>query len=183
MSLSHALLGFLNYAPLSGYDIKKIMDDSVNFFWMAQTSQIYRELKALESKGYICSRVEPSEKGPDKRLYIITEDGRSELKNWLSKGHTDETMRNEFMIWLLFSSLISKNELSQQVQKKLNNYKNEYKMLNSVQNSIQDYVKMFGKESEAFYWKMVLKRGIYDVEAKIRWAEDILNDIQGEVDK
>lgn len=40
MSLSYGLLGLLNYFPMSGYDLKKIFDDSINFFWAAQTSQI-----------------------------------------------------------------------------------------------------------------------------------------------
>lgn len=43
---------------------------------------------------------------------------------------------------------------------------------------ILEYVKRFGKEGDDFYWKIVLKRGFYDVEAKIRWAEEILTDIK-----
>lgn len=178
MSLSYALLGFLNYAPLTGYDLKKILDDSTNFFWSAQTSQIYRELKALEKEGYIDSIVKPSEKGPDRREYRITESGVSHLKDWVVEAHTDESMRNEFMIWLLFSSQISIDELYFQIQKKLKEYQKEYQMLMMVEKGIQEYAKMFGKEDEKFYWKMVIKRGFYDVEAKVRWAEDILKEIQ-----
>jgi PadR family transcriptional regulator AphA len=32
MSLKHAILGFINYRPLSGYDLKKIFDGSVRYF-------------------------------------------------------------------------------------------------------------------------------------------------------
>ncbi len=178
MSLSYALLGFLNYAPLTGYDLKKILDDSVNFFWSAHTSQIYRELQALEKDGYIFSTVKPSEKGPNRREYAITSSGILHLRKWLAEGHTNESMRNEFMVWLLFSSHIGKNELYQQLQKKLEDYKSEYQMLKSVKDGIQDYVRMFGQEDEDFYWEMVLTRGFYDVEAKIRWAEDSLNTLK-----
>jgi PadR family transcriptional regulator, regulatory protein AphA len=124
------------------------------------------------------SKVERGEKGPDKRIYYITESGKSQLKNWITEAHTDESMRNEFMIWVLFSSHISRDELYFQIQKKLREYRKEYEMLQSVDSRIQEYAKMFGKEDEIFYWKMALKRGFYDVEAKIRWAEDILKDIQ-----
>jgi DNA-binding PadR family transcriptional regulator len=177
MSLSHALLGFLNYAPMTGYDLKKILDDSINFFWSAHTSQIYRELKALEKEGYIVSEVKPSEKGPERREYRITESGVSHLKKWLAEGHTDENMRNEFMVWTLFSSNISIDELHVHMEKKLKEYQKEYEMLKSVGGRIQEYVKMFGREGEDFYWKIVLKRGFYDVEAKVRWAQDTLNDL------
>lgn len=177
MSLSYSLLGFLNYAPMTGYDIKKLMNDSVGFFWIAQTSQVYRELKALETKGHIRSEVRSSEKGPDKRVYFITESGKSQLKTWLTEGHTDEILRNEFMIWLLFSSNISRKELIFHIQKKLKEYQKEQQMLQSVESRIQEYAKMFGKEEDVFYWKLVIKRGFYDIQAKLRWAEEILKDI------
>ena len=46
MSLDHAILGFLNYKPLSGYDLKKVFDSSVRHFWYADQSQIYRTLSS-----------------------------------------------------------------------------------------------------------------------------------------
>ena len=47
MSLEFAILGFLNYHPYSGYDLKKIFDTSVSHFWPADQSQIYRTLSRL----------------------------------------------------------------------------------------------------------------------------------------
>ena len=48
MSLENALLGLLNHRPMTGYDLKRIFDDPMEFFWVAQMSQIYRELNKLE---------------------------------------------------------------------------------------------------------------------------------------
>ena len=42
--LKHGILGLLNYHSLTGYEIMEVFRDSLNFFWSAQTSQIYREL-------------------------------------------------------------------------------------------------------------------------------------------
>lgn len=50
MSLKHALLGFLNYGPHTGYELKKVFDISVAHFWNAELSQIYPSLKALDLK-------------------------------------------------------------------------------------------------------------------------------------
>ena len=47
MSLKHAILGFLGYTSLSGYDLKKAFDGSVQHFWPADQSQIYRPLAQL----------------------------------------------------------------------------------------------------------------------------------------
>ena len=44
---------------VSGYDIKKWADWSVGYFyWSPSFSQIYSELKRLESHGYATSRVQ-----------------------------------------------------------------------------------------------------------------------------
>ena len=39
MSLEYAILGFLNYRPLSGYDLKKVFDNSVRHFWPIHSSK------------------------------------------------------------------------------------------------------------------------------------------------
>lgn len=82
--LKHGILGLLNYGDMTGYEIREIFNKSLNFFWQAQSSQIYRELRTLEKNGWITiTTVEQSEK-PNKNVCSITEDGRAELLSWLS---------------------------------------------------------------------------------------------------
>ncbi len=52
MSLEFAILGFLNYHPYTGYDLKKIFDSSIRHFWPADQSQIYRTLTRLTEQGF-----------------------------------------------------------------------------------------------------------------------------------
>ncbi|MDE7252270.1 MAG: PadR family transcriptional regulator, partial [Acetatifactor sp.] len=51
--LKHGILGLINYREMTGYEIMRTFRDSLNFFWEVQTSQIYRELQTLESKGWV----------------------------------------------------------------------------------------------------------------------------------
>ena len=51
--LKHGILGLLNYGDMTGYEIREIFNKSLNFFWQAQSSQIYRELRTLEKNGWI----------------------------------------------------------------------------------------------------------------------------------
>ena len=53
MSLKHAILGFLSFKPLSGYDLKKAFDNSVRHFWPANQSQIYRTLSQMTDEGLV----------------------------------------------------------------------------------------------------------------------------------
>jgi len=64
LSLGNALLGLLNHRPMTGYDLKKMLDHPMGFFWAAQMSQIYRELNKLEKKVLVKSEIIPQEKRP-----------------------------------------------------------------------------------------------------------------------
>lgn len=85
MSLDHILLGMLR-KPASGYDLRREFESSARHFWYAELSQIYPVLKRLETRGWLTSRTEPSERGPERKVYTITESGRAELIGWLEEG-------------------------------------------------------------------------------------------------
>ena len=68
MSLKYGILGLLNYGPTTGYDLDKTFKESLNFFWQAQTSQIYRTLDQLEKDGMLTSHIQAQEERPDRRL-------------------------------------------------------------------------------------------------------------------
>ena len=84
MSLDFAILGFLNYAPMSGYDLKKYFDGSVRHFWYADQSQIYRSLAKLKEKDWVEMEVETQEDRPNRKVYSITASGRDAFQEWLS---------------------------------------------------------------------------------------------------
>ncbi|MEY9844982.1 PadR family transcriptional regulator [Streptacidiphilus sp. MAP5-3] len=80
---SWAVLGLLSFGrELSGYDLKKWADQSMGFFyWSPSYSQIYSELRRLESVGYAASEEVPGDIRA-KRLYRITPAGEEALRDW-----------------------------------------------------------------------------------------------------
>jgi DNA-binding PadR family transcriptional regulator len=80
-----AVLGLLSFGrELSGYELRKWADASVRFFYGSPAmSQIYRELRRLEARGYATSRPAPPEEPRRKRLYRITPAGEAALRTWL----------------------------------------------------------------------------------------------------
>ena len=66
--MTPVILGLLATAPLSGYEIKAIVDRSTRFFWAASYSQIYPELRRLEQDGLIIGNDEPSRRPRAPRL-------------------------------------------------------------------------------------------------------------------
>ncbi len=80
--LKHGILGLLNYHPMTGYEIMLVFRDSLHFFWSVQTSQIYRELQTLETKGWVEKTPVSQQSKPDKNIYAITQEGRRTGLYW-----------------------------------------------------------------------------------------------------
>ncbi len=174
MSLPMGLLGLLNYLPMSGYDLKKMFDDSIHFFWAAQTSQIYRELKKLENNGDIGSEMEASSKGPYRKVYSITDQGRETLTNWLTSppDQIKEDVRNELNLRILFSSELGFTKPIEQLKQQLALYEQELADLSEVEEKLQHYLQLTGRNDCGPYWRVALSKGKYITEANVKWAKD-----------
>lgn len=173
MSLSHGLLGLLSYAPMTGYDLKKIFEESINFFWSAQTSQIYRELKGLEKGGFVHSTTEPSQTGPNRKIYRITEAGTKRLREWLvaMPDDIDEDNRNEFLLRVFLSSAVGLDSLHTLIQQRLDKYRRDMARLEALGGVIEKYRGKFDVEAQLPFWNIAVMRGFHDVGSHIQWAE------------
>ena len=100
---SYTILGGLSVQPeLSGYDIRKGIQQSIGYFWAESYGQIYPALKRLADEGLIA----PSKGTPNGRkqrqTYAITDAGRAALRQWLALPFHNEPPRNEFLLKLFF---------------------------------------------------------------------------------
>jgi PadR family transcriptional regulator AphA len=106
MSLSHVILGMLQWGPQSGYDIDKQIERYVHYAWHTNRSAIYRNLHKLRDQEMVeFERVEQDD-NPDKKVYTLTEKGLEELKRWLATPGLERRERNPFLIQLLWGRLI-----------------------------------------------------------------------------
>lgn len=84
MSLRHALLSLLTVEPMTGYDLYKVFESSVGHVWHAPDSQIYPELKRMESEGLVTGEDVPWGQRGKKRQYTITKEGIVHFQNWIN---------------------------------------------------------------------------------------------------
>lgn len=111
MSLKYAILGFLSHQPFSGYDLKKAFDQSVQHFWPANQSQIYRTLAKMTDADLVVQEVVEREDRLDKKIYHITDKGRDDLHQWLASSLPMSDFREPFLIQLFFGGQLSDEEL------------------------------------------------------------------------
>lgn len=100
----YAVLGILGRGPRSGYDIKKLTDQSTRYFWAENYGNLYPTLKRLEAAGLVTSQRYPQEGKPERKVYTLTEAGRDKLAAWLEAPTEPSQPRNELLLKLFFGS-------------------------------------------------------------------------------
>lgn len=96
------ILGMLGLRPMSGYEIKTLVDHSTRFFWAASYGQIYPELRRLTEAGLI--EGEEQAQGDRKRtVHRLTAAGREALEGWLEEPPEIHETRDESMLKVFFA--------------------------------------------------------------------------------
>ena len=101
MSLPHVILTVLSTRDATGYDITKEFSASIGYFWKASHQQVYRELNKMAQNDQVTCVLEPQEGKPDRKVYSITDAGRSALGEWFEQPTAHPTVRDEFSAKLM----------------------------------------------------------------------------------
>jgi DNA-binding PadR family transcriptional regulator len=174
MSLKHAILGFLQYKPYSGYDLKKVFDTSVRHFWPADQSQIYRTLSQLADEGWAEVEVVPQEDRPDRKEFHITAAGRDELRRWLRTPLPHEDHRMASLIQVFFGGQLPDEEILSLFEHAAGELRSVLAQYRAIPGEIDEYVEMVDSPREVFFWMLTLECGIQMAEAQLAWLESVI---------
>ncbi|MBC8264340.1 MAG: PadR family transcriptional regulator [Anaerolineales bacterium] len=180
MSLKYTLLGFLSCGPLTGYDLKKHIDNSTQFFWHAKLSQIYPALKKLAEEELVEATVIPQEGKPDKKIYLITEAGRATLMDWLVEPMDELPLtKDPALLKLFFSGALDKEMLLAQLHRQLALHRAQ---LAYYQQETAAYVEQViaetGLTREGVLWELARQFGEEYERTYIRWLEEAIATVE-----
>jgi DNA-binding PadR family transcriptional regulator len=182
MSLKHGLLGLLNQRPMTGYELDKEFKESLAHFWQAKASQIYRELDAMEAKGWLTSRRIIQEEKPNKRVYSLTDKGKAEFFKWLTSPGEDiqnaTRVKSVFFMRLYFADQTSK----EQALELLYNYHEQclegLREMDDVFESYKEANKIFAPE-ELIYSKLITLHGDMMRKTRFEWVLKAIAILEG----
>jgi PadR family transcriptional regulator, regulatory protein AphA len=178
MSLEHAILGFLNYTPQSGYDLKKVFDTSVRHFWYADQSQIYRTLSSLTRRKFVEMEIVEQSDRPDRKVYHITEQGRTELRNWLMGPFPVQQPHRGPLVQIFFSGQLTDGELIMRFEMAAQIFRTILASYEQIPAEIDDYRKMVKSTREEFFGLSTLDLGKRTTQAQLDWAEQMIDQIK-----
>ena len=179
--LKYALLGFLNYQPQSGYDLKQLMDVSTSNFWHAKQSQIYTTLKKLEQDELATSHIEPQESRPNRHVYEITEAGQADLREWLAQPLMMIDPRKEtLLLKLFFSAQLNPKAILTQLRLQRNLHQAE---LEKYQTTTKDVIRQFAASTDmaadARLWEATRRFGELYEETYVSWLDETIVVLEG----
>ena len=174
MSLKFGLLGLLGYSDMTGYDLTKVFNDSLRFFWKAQPSQIYRDLTALEKEDCLTFEIEEQKGKPSKKIYSITEKGKNKFYQWVNDyDFTKEVSYRESMLMKIFFGASGDDT---KLEESLMAFMDKNRRYKEEHLKVIEVMKSYASKNENLkrnhtYWRMVHARGLVQADANVEWAK------------
>ncbi len=166
--LEYFILGMVSGEALTGYDIKKYIENGIGTFYKASFGSIYPMLKKLTEQGYLIM-YDKAQGSRQKKYYQITEEGKQLFNQWLTSPMNvlDGSSTHLAKVYF-FDKLPSDIRDRQLLEHEINNRNYLHKL--------QELKKNFDKteNKNCCYFKLsTLYYGICITRESIRWCRHI----------
>lgn len=175
MSIKYAILGLLSFKPLTGYDIKKIIQDSPFMHWSGNNNQIYKSLVELLDEGFVTGEVRHQEGSPSKKIYTITKEGLDELKERSLLPPDPPEFKKTFLVQLAWADQLNTDELNALLLQ----YEYEIKMQIVLQQEMgrRGIFSPDRTSREKFIWNMIYQNIISSYENELEWVKKLRTEL------
>jgi DNA-binding PadR family transcriptional regulator len=171
---ANALLGLLSMGPMSGYDIRQTVSQSIGYFWSESYGQIYPGLKRLADERLVLKKTERRKGSPDRHVYSLTRAGREQLRKWLELPAAREIPRNELLLKLFFGAHAPIGVSREHVQAYLKLQEGELKTFAGLRRKLR---REAASDPQLPFWMMTLTMGRYHCEAMVQWCRETLREL------
>lgn len=179
MVIKYAILGLLSRQDMSGYDLKKVFENSSYMHWSGNNNQIYKSLVQLLEEGLAVSRTVHQEGAPTKKLYSITPTGIHALKSWVLSPPEAPEMHKTFLIQLSCADILDDAEL----QHLLHKYEEQLESILAIETEKRKRgVASSGRTPrESYLLDMVLDNTISAYKTELLWAAKLKKGLEEKI--
>lgn len=164
-----ALLGILSLCPGSGYDIKKMVESSIGYFWSESYGRIYPLLEQLTQEGLIRPQRQHRTSRRERQSYAITEKGSKALEDWLRREPRLEPNRSELLLKVFFSKRVPVEIVSSHVLERKRTEERNLARYAKVEEQLRE---THAGHLELPYWLSTLSFGRHRSEAIVAWCDE-----------
>jgi len=174
---NYVVLGLLSESPLTGYQIKRLIDLRFRFFWSESYGQIYPVLAALKADGLIEEQTNKAPGNRAQKIYRITASGVEDLQRWLRQPVVRETVRLEILLKMYFSHLVDANAMISHLREFQKKHEKELQVMILVENELKT---ILDKDLNHAYILQVVSLGKNINKAYTDWSRDTIQFLKGQ---
>ncbi|MEP3049308.1 MAG: helix-turn-helix transcriptional regulator [Roseibium sp.] len=175
MSVRSLCLAILSFGDATGYEIRKESTEGrFSYFEDASFGSIYPALARLESDGLVTVREEPQAGKPARKVYSITDAGRTQFINSLCEPQGPDTFKSPFLLIALNAAQLPPDVLRRALDRRRVQVQEELRLLTGSEDEQQcshpgsQWTRAYGMACMNFTLTYLDEHG----EALIKIAED-----------
>lgn len=163
------ILGLLAHENLTGYDIKKRIDNSIRFFWKGSFGSIYPALNVMEKEGLV-QKVKSSEKmkGREKIPYEITAGGKKALISWLEDSKAVNDLKYETLLKVFFGGVTDPETSIKTIGEFELEIREALKLLRMYKDNLEKVL----DDKDHVYYYLTVSFGVETYEGYLRWCKE-----------
>ncbi len=174
-STAYALLGLLSICPMSGYDLRRLIPESIGHFWNESYGQIYPALRTMADEGLVERHTEQLSGKPDRHVYTLTDAGRAVLRAWLQTPARPQPVRNELLLKLFLGAQAPVHASAEHVRHFIAQQERELETYEAITASLR---RTHAANPQLPFWLITLSRGRHETQAAIAWASETLDALE-----
>jgi len=169
-----AVLGMLALLKkCSGYDLKKHMESSTQYFWRETFSSIYPILEDLEKKQLIKKIDVPTKSDRKRNLYALTRAGENVLEQWLAQTPDEIQVRNELLLKLFFGSLVPREINIKHLQDYKITITKKISAFEQIEHTLRN-----SNDPDSLYSLIAVDHGIKHALASLQWCDQAIKTLK-----
>ena len=168
---AEALLGMLSLRPMSGYELRQTIAESIGNFWSESFGQIYPTLKRLEADGLVIG-AEGDRAGST--IYRLTDAGRERLLEWLAVMPRAQVNRDESLLKLFFGNLAEPANVREHITERKRLAAADLARFERME---PEMLREHAGRAGMPFWLMTLRYGIAEAKMTVDWCEETLAEL------
>jgi DNA-binding PadR family transcriptional regulator len=170
----YAVLGMLSIRPMSGYDIKQAIGESIVHFWDESYGRIYPSLQRLAAEGLARRKTARQDGRPERQVYSLTSQGRQALERWLALPIREQKPRSELLLKLFFGRHLPAAVAVRFVE----HYRQEQVQSLAAFRSLEREVKaQTPRHPDQPFWLITIRFGQHRSRAAVEWCDETLRSL------
>ena len=175
--MENIILGLLLLKNRTIYELRKRINDGLNLMYSCSTGSIQAAIKKLLQNGHVAVR-ETTENGKLKKIYSITEKGKTAFNGWVNSPVDAVTAKNPELAKIYFMGFTEKEVRIKLIQSYIDDFKKTCSELEKICHE-GEILSDGMKNNEVFYFQ--LQTALYGkdlMKFNIGWYSRLLKTVQ-----